>query len=30
MNRFRVSLVSNETEISTCFDTYFEVFQDAF
>ena len=24
MNRFRVSWVSNGTEISTCFDTYFE------
>lgn len=24
MSRFRVSWVSNGTEISTCFDTYFE------
>ena len=24
MNRFRVSWVSNGTEISTCFDTHFE------
>ena len=24
MNRFRVSWISNGTEISTCFDTYFE------
>ena len=24
MSRFRVSCVSNGTEISTCFDTYFE------
>ena len=27
MNRFRVSWVSNGTEISTCFDTYFEALE---
>ena len=27
MSRFRVSWVSNGTEISTCFDTYFEALE---